>query len=54
MPKCNFNKVANSETALRRGCSPVNLLHIFKTTFLQNTSGRLLLGLIKLLVRSDL
>ena len=24
---------------LRHGCSPVNLLHIFKTTFYKNTSG---------------
>ena len=31
------------EIALRHGCSPVNLLHIFRTTFLNNTSGRLLL-----------
>ena len=28
--------------ALRRGCSPVNLLHIFRTPFSKNTSGRLL------------
>ena len=38
MPKCDFNKVA-----LRHGHSPVNLLHIFRTPFLKNTSGRLLL-----------
>ena len=31
------------EITLRRGCSPVNLLHIFRTSFLKNTSGRLLL-----------
>ena len=37
MPKCDFNKVA-----LRHGRSPVNLLHIFRTPFLKNTSGRLL------------
>ena len=24
---------------LRHGCSPANLLHIFRTTFLKNTSG---------------
>ena len=24
---------------LRHGCSPVNLLHIFRTTFLKNSSG---------------
>ena len=40
--KCDFNKVANS-LALRHGCSPVNLLHIFRTSFFQNTFGRLLL-----------
>ena len=33
------------EIALRHGCSPVNLLHIFKTPFSRNTSGRLLLNL---------
>ena len=32
------------ETKLRHECSPVNLLHIFRTTFLENTSGRLLLN----------
>ena len=31
------------EIALRHGCSPVNLLHIFRTPFLKNTSWRLLL-----------
>ena len=31
------------EIALRHGCSPVNLLHIFRTPFLKNTSGRVLL-----------
>ena len=35
---CNF-----IEIALRHGCSPVNLLHIFRTPFLKNTSERLLL-----------
>ena len=35
---CNFIKIT-----LRHGCSPVNLLHIFRTPFLKNTSGRLLL-----------
>ena len=34
MPKCNFN---------RHGCSPVDLLHIFRTTFTKNLSGWLLL-----------
>ena len=31
------------EITLRDGCSPVNLLHIFRTPFPKNTSGRLLL-----------
>ena len=31
------------EITPRHGCSPVNLLHIFRTPFLKNTSGRLLL-----------
>ena len=35
---CNF-----IEIALRHGCSPVNLLHIFRTPFLKNTFERLLL-----------
>ena len=34
---CNF-----IEIALRRGCSPVGLLHIFRTTFSRNISGWLL------------
>ena len=35
---CNF-----IETKLQHGCSLVNLLHIFRTPFLKNTSGWLLL-----------
>ena len=31
------------DIAFRHRCSPVNLLHIFRTPFLKNTSGRLLL-----------
>ena len=31
---CNF-----IEITLWHGCSPVNLLHIFRTPFLKNTSG---------------
>ena len=34
------------EIALRHGCSPVNLLHIFRTTFPKNISGWLLLELL--------
>ena len=33
------------EIAFRNGCSPVNLLHIFRTPFRNNTSGRLLLDI---------
>ena len=45
MPKCDFDKDAKQ---LYWNCtstwvSPVNLLHIFRTTFLKNTSGWLLL-----------
>ena len=43
---CNF-----IEIALRHGCSAVNLLHIFKTPFLKNTSDRLLLHNEKLLIK---
>ena len=35
---CNFNEIA-----FRHGCSPVNLLRIFKISFSKNTSGWLLL-----------
>ena len=31
---CNF-----IEITFRHGCSPVNLLHIFRTPFIKNTSG---------------
>ena len=41
MPKCDFSKVI--EIALRHGCSPVNLLHIFRAPPPKNTSRRLLL-----------
>ena len=42
MPKCDFNNNF-IEITLRHGCSPVNLLHIFRIPFRNNTSGRLLL-----------
>ena len=35
------------EITLRHACSPVNLLHISRTPFYKNTSGRLLLHLVK-------
>ena len=41
MPKCDFNKVR-----LQHGCSPVNLLHIFRTPFPKNTFGWLLLTIL--------
>ena len=48
MPKCDFNKIALLcnfiEITLRHGCSPLHLLHIFRTPFSKNTSGRLLLN----------
>ena len=37
---CNFTKIT-----LRHGCSPVNLLHIFRTPFPENTYGGVLLSL---------
>ena len=39
MPKCDFNKVALAfrPKTLRHRCFPVNLLHIFRTTFPKNT-----------------
>ena len=38
---CNF-----IEITLRHGCSPVNLLHVFRAPFLKNTSGWLLLKIL--------
>ena len=47
MPKCDLNKVALLsnliEIALRHGCSPVNLLHIFSTPFSFGGKGWFLL-----------
>ena len=45
MSNCNFNKVAKHLYWNRpsNGCSPVNLLHIFRTFFPKNSSGQLLL-----------
>ena len=47
IPKCDFNKIASNfiESTLRYDCSFVNLLHIFRTIFLKNTSGGLLLDI---------
>ena len=47
MPMCDVIAEVQSnfiEIALRYGCSPINLLHIFRTSFLKNTSGWLLLN----------
>ena len=49
MPMCDFiAEVQNNfiEIELRHGCSPINLLHIFRTPFLKNTSGWSLLKVI--------
>ena len=47
MSKCDFNKLCNFiETTFRHGFSPANLLHIFRTSFLKNTSGWLLLWMV--------
>ena len=60
MPKCDFNRVTFQlcnfiETALRHGCSPTNLLHIFRTPFPRNTSRWLLLkvGVTQKLIHID-
>ena len=49
MSKCNFNKVGKQsvEIALRLGCYPVNLQHIFRTPSPKNTSGWLLLNTLR-------
>ena len=46
MPKCDFSNFI--EITLWHGCSPVNLQHIFRTSFPKNTSGGLLLNLLSL------
>ena len=39
----SINLLSNSiEITLRHGCSPLNLLHFFRTPFIKNTSGWLL------------
>ena len=51
MPKCDFIKLLCDfiEITLLHGCSPVNLLHIFRAPFYKNTSEWLLL-LIKTII----
>ena len=56
MPKCDFNNVALQhsmkllcdfiEITLQHRCTPMNLLHIFRTPFPENTSVGLLLIII--------
>ena len=46
MPKYALLKSNFIEMILRHDYSPVNLLHIFRTPFLKNASGRLLLYII--------
>ena len=46
-------KVQFIERALRHGCSPVNLLHIFKISFLKNNSEGLLLGVSSILISNE-
>ena len=59
MPESLFNKVAGLRPAtllkkrLWHRCFPVNFLKTLRTPFLQNTSGRLLLILIMILVLSQ-
>ena len=50
MSMCNFKKLQSNfiETTLRHGCSPVNLLNIFRKPFYKNTSGGLLLFILDL------
>ena len=45
MPKCDLMKLQSNfiEITLRHGCSPVNLLQIFRAPFPKNTSRGLLL-----------
>ena len=46
MRKCDLNKDYNfTEITLPHGCSPVNLLDIFRTAFCKNTYGGLLLAI---------
>ena len=52
--KCYFNKVAKQpEITLWCRYSPVNSLHIFRKSFCKNTSGRMLLILVKKLLKEN-
>ena len=54
-PKYDFKKIASSfiEITLRHRFFPVNLLHIFRTCFLKNTSGWLFLYILEHLLLSS-
>ena len=43
-PSANLQENAHAEITLRHGCSPVNLLHIFRTHFYKSTSDGLLMN----------
>ena len=47
MLKCDFSKLQSNfiEIALRHGCSPVNLMHIFRTLFYKNSYEEMFLGI---------
>ena len=47
--RSNFIEITLIEITLQHGCSPVNLQHIFRSPFRKNTSGWLLLLILKLL-----
>ena len=48
MPMCDLLQRNFIEIALWHGCSPVNLLHIFRAPFSKNTSGRRLLHILQI------
>ena len=55
MPKCVSDKLLCNfiEITLRHGCSPVNLLHIFRTPTPRNISGGLVLYMRFILVQNN-
>ena len=52
MPKCDLNSFNFTEITFQHGCSPVNLLHIFRTSFTLKTPEWLLLLLLCSMDRS--
>ena len=51
--RCSENMQQIYKITLRHGCSPVNLWHIFRTPFLKNASGRLLIVVAERLILDD-